>query len=366
VKVLQLIHTTQLRGAEVFASQLSEHLHQQGVEVSILSLYDGPNAALPTRLNIGCLSAKSSFDFTTMKKLSKIIKENKVDIVQANAGDTLQFAALSKMFFNWKSKLIFRNASTMSRYVHSLQKKLFYRFLFRAVDHIVSVSKSSAEDLCRLFPGTAKKISVVPIGIESPGNILKQRNNEAPVILHVGGFSFEKNHTGLINIFSEVLRQFPTAKLWLVGDGALKNKVEAFAKEKNIFHNIDFLGSRTDVHELMQRSNLFVLPSIIEGLPAVILEAMAVSLPVVAYNVGGIHEVISDETGYLIPAGDEHAFVNAILSNLNNTENTARAKKAKLLVDNEFMNTQISRRFIDIYETVLSDARQFKTAAITT
>src|SRR5690606_34809136 len=100
-------------------------------------------------------------------------------------------------------------------------------------------------------------------------------------------------------------------QLLLLGKGKLEGKIRSKIKELNIEGNVHFLGYRNDVLNILHQSDAFILPSLIEGLPAVILEAMYCETPVVAYNVGGIGEVvIPGETGWLVEKNEETKFQN--------------------------------------------------------
>ncbi|MBQ5558504.1 MAG: glycosyltransferase family 1 protein [Lachnospiraceae bacterium] len=99
------------------------------------------------------------------------------------------------------------------------------------------------------------------------------------VVGHVGRFMEQKNHLQLISIFSEVAKMEENAKLLLVGDGPLVNKVKEKAKELEMLDKIIFTGVRTDVADLMQAMDVFVLPSLFEGLGIVLVEAQASGLP---------------------------------------------------------------------------------------
>jgi glycosyltransferase involved in cell wall biosynthesis len=351
MKIVQLIHTQQLRGAETFAAQLSNHLTDRNHEVFIVALYSG-KGQLPTELSIENLAAKNAFDIKAMQRFSSFIKKNNIDIVQANAGDTLKFAVMTKMMFRYDAKVIFRNASTISRYLRSFQQKIFYKFLLKKTDHIISVSETSKADILKFFPNLQKKTSVVPVGVEDHDSLLNQKER---VLLHVGGFSFEKNHSGLLSIFSRLLSAHADLQLWLVGDGILRKETMALAEELNIADRVVFWGARNDVAHFMHKASVFVLPSILEGLPAVIMEAMHAQLPVVAYNAGGIHELVkNNKTGWLIPVNDEVAFAGAITEALTDDRKTAEiVKQATLLVNKEYKNEVIAARFENIYSRLL-------------
>ena len=98
-------------------------------------------------------------------------------------------------------------------------------------------------------------------------------NDDDFIVGHVGRFEAQKNHDYLLEIFNEVFRLNNHAKLMLVGDGLLKKQIEAKAKELGISSKVIFTGNRTDVSYLMQAMDVFLMPSLYEGLPVVAIEA---------------------------------------------------------------------------------------------
>ena len=134
--------------------------------------------------------------------------------------------------------------------------------------------------------------------------------------IHVARFEKEKNHALLVVAFSRLVhsdREFANARMALVGEGTLRQDIEKLVHDVGIQDNVEFLGRRDDVAELMHDSKCFILPSDYEGLPMTILEAMAAGLPVVATKVGGVPDVVEDGiTGLLVKAGDANALCDAM------------------------------------------------------
>ncbi len=364
MKIIQLIQKPQLRGAEIFACQLSNHLMEQGHEVMVVTIFKG-DSQLPFKGNIIGLDrpiSKRFFDFKGWKKFNNIINEFKPDIIQANAADTLKFAVSSKMLASWKPPLVYRNANKMGDFITSKLKWSLNNFYISRLAYVISVSKECEKDFIKTFSYPQENISTVEIGVEEQklGGIpkdLKGIFKRGPVLAHIGGFVPEKNHVGLINIFKHVFTEFPDAQLILLGKGKQENQIKNLVIEFNIQKKVHFLGYRTDVLNILHNSEAFVLPSLIEGLPAVILESMYCQTPVVAYNVGGIGEVvISEKTGWLINKGDENKMVRTILEILNKDSivetNVSTAKK---MIEDKFMNNKISKRFSLVYEECLKN-----------
>jgi glycosyltransferase involved in cell wall biosynthesis len=358
LKILQIIQRSQLRGAELFACQLSEELQKQGHQVDVLVLFGKRTDIFKFELPFYYLEAnekKRWWDFKTYKKLSLFIKNGEYDIVQANAGDTLKYTSLSKKLYRWKAKLVFRNANKISGFLTNRFKKNLNTWLMQEVDCVASVSEECTSDFKKMFPFINNRIECLPIGVDlnSPKsyNSLNEIgiSGDGPFILHVGGFMPEKNHRGLIRIFSKLIQEIPNAKLLLIGEGKLKIATEELVSQKRLSQHVIFLGRRNDVQQIMSCCQVLVLPSLIEGLPGVILESFVNKLPVVAYDVGGIKEIVIDKkTGWLVDENKELEFLEAIKESLSVPAQTTRENAFKL-VTQDYSNQNIAKRFLEFY-----------------
>jgi glycosyltransferase involved in cell wall biosynthesis len=363
VRIIQLVQKPQLRGAEIFAAQLSSQLTAFKQEVIMVCLQPG-RSALPFEGEIIHLDRPGSsrlWDWEGWGKLAKIVKEFDPDIIQANAGDTLKYAVMSKLFFRWNAPIIYRNANKVSDFIDSFPKKVFNKFLVNRVDHVVSVSELCRQDLIKLYAFHATHTTTIPIGLNlSPVNRhlasdLTAVFSSGKVMVHVASFVPEKNHVGLLRIVKRLLDSGQNIKLILIGDGKLRNAVEEQIRQLKLDNHVFTLGYRTDVMTIVDSAHVFVLPSLIEGLPGVILEAMYCKTPVVTYNVGGISEVVRNgETGWLVPPGDEDGFIRAVGAVLN-TDVTSIVNNAHELVVREFDNKVIAERFLEVYKMLSRD-----------
>ena len=167
----------------------------------------------------------------------------------------------------------------------------------------------------------------------------------------MGGFSFEKNHVELISIFKKVLKVKPKTYLHLLGDGKLKPEIENLVANENIEENISFYGFVDNPLDYINAGDVLVLPSIIEGLPGVLLEAMFCRTPVVAYNVGGVAEIVNSKTGSLVEKANENEFTNAIIHNLEQP-NLSKVENAFQMVKSGFMNKKLAVEFLEFYNKV--------------
>lgn len=332
----------------------------------IVYLFPG-EAILPfdgKKIALGGNTKKRFFDIKAWRRLGQIIREEKPDIVQANAGDTLKYAVFSRLLCGWRQPVVFRNASTISLYIKSTIARKWNSIFFGFVTSIISVSEASKKDFSNTFPEYKNRLTTIPIGIEHKEGAQGLEKNAgknagktaSPVLVHVGGFSFEKNHKGLLNIFEEVLQHIPSATLHLVGDGPLRKQTEEMVRLKGLEINVKFHGFQSNALQYIYDADVLLLPSIIEGMPGVVLEAFYCNTPVVAYNVGGIGEVvINDRTGRLIELGDEPAFAVGVINALHDNEiNRRLIHHAHELVMLKYLNTHIAGRFLEVYQSVLS------------
>jgi len=197
------------------------------------------------------------------------------------------------------------------------------RLIAKLVDRYLAVSNGVADQLSKSFRIPQHKVEVVPNGIDihayaSEPNTTLQENlagtREAPVILTVARLSEQKGHRDLIQAAAKV----PRAIFLFAGDGPLLSELQQQVKHTGLSDRVRFLGHREDVPDLLAISDLFVLPSLYEGMPLSILEAMAAHVPVIATDIPGNNELIApDKTGTLTPAQSPDALAEAINGVLN-------------------------------------------------
>jgi glycosyltransferase involved in cell wall biosynthesis len=141
----------------------------------------------------------------------------------------------------------------------------------------------------------------------------------ACVAVVVATFKEQKGHRYLIEAVPGAIAQFPDLYILLVGDGGLREKLMAQADALGLDGHLRFLGFRSDISDLLAASDLFILPSLWEGLSMALVEAMASGLPVIATEVSGTQQVmISGVTGLLVPPGDPRRLTEAIVQLLSN------------------------------------------------
>jgi glycosyltransferase involved in cell wall biosynthesis len=238
---------------------------------------------------------------------------------------------------------------------------LQHALLTRCVDRHVAVSQHVAARLRERFGVPDTRIAVIPnaVAIVDPVPPSAQLRAElagsdgtCPIVLAVARLDPQKGIEHLVRAAAEV----PGAIFVIAGDGPDREGMEALARSLGVDRRVRFLGHRRDVPELLAACDLFVLPSLYEGLPLSVLEAMAAGIPVIATAIGGTDEVVRNgETGTLVAVGDAGALALAIRSALADPARVHQlAVNAREYVVNEHSAGAMAARVGALYDELLS------------
>lgn len=230
-----------------------------------------------------------------------------------------------------------------------------------AIDRYIAVSGELSRRLRDDLGVPGRKLRVVHNGIPVPrsvpkiddelrGSLLQGANR--PIVLTAARLHEQKGHEHLL----EAAVHVPRALFVLAGDGPERERLEARARDIGIEDRVRFLGLRDDVGALLAACDLFVLPSLYEGLPLSVLEAMAVARPVIATSVGGTAEAVIDgENGLVVPPADPAALAAAINSLLSDPARATRMGQAgRARVIESFSIESMVRGVEAVYDEVLA------------
>jgi glycosyltransferase involved in cell wall biosynthesis len=239
------------------------------------------------------------------------------------------------------------------------------RLLAKITDRIITLTDRGAQEHTQYGIARREKFATIPSGIALQAfrsvhvdPVAKRKELGLPpedlIVGTVGRLVPVKGHAWLLKSVPRVLAEVPQACFALIGEGPLAEHLRQLAEELAISRRVMFLGARQDVPECLAALDLFVLPSLNEGMGLALVEAMAMGLPVVATRVGGIPDVVREgETGLLVPPGDEKALALAMLSLLRDPDRRrAYGEAAKRRVDERFDAASTVREVERLYETV--------------
>jgi len=199
------------------------------------------------------------------------------------------------------------------------------RFAARSVERFVCVSQSVA-DYHRAGGLSAERLVVIPNGIDV-NRYAQARAADVTTLgvpagqrlwTFIGRFEPQKGACGLVRFAPQCLSRAPQYDLLMVGRGRQERKLHSMCRELGIADRVHFAGWRADIPAILRASDLLVLPSEWEGMPNVVLEAMAAGLPVVARDVEGVREVLGPESAaQVVPARNPQLFIEAVVTMLN-------------------------------------------------
>jgi glycosyltransferase involved in cell wall biosynthesis len=239
--------------------------------------------------------------------------------------------------------------------------QLQYRVMAASVDRFIAVSCEVAKRLQETVGIAPNKIRVVHNGI--PPEPYRKRANPSlraeltrgraqPVVFTLARLDRQKG----IGYLLEAAVLVPDAVFVVAGDGPERESLQLKARELGVEARVLFLGHRRDVPDLLACCDLFVLPSLFEGLPVSILEAMAAGKPVISSAIGGTNEAVIDgQTGLLVPPGNPAELARAVTCLLSNPTLAAQmAANARARVEQEFSAEMMVQRVDAIYEELLA------------
>ncbi len=323
------------------------HLSEQGFKVEYLTKHSAPRY----------------FNLFLVFKLFRILKQNKIDILHCHAHKATVYGVLAS---------ILARTPRVCAHIHGLNRSRTWRrrfvnfLILRKVDMILSVADAVRRDFLKANPSVSpNKVKTLENSIDITRFIHNDIKNTAAksrlqlpangfIIGTAGRLTANKGHKYLIDAFLKVQKALSQAHLIIAGDGPLRNELAKQINKLGLDNAVHLLGRRNDIELVYKAMDVFVLPSVgSEGMPRVILEAMAASVPCIVTDVGGNAEIISNgEYGIVVPPRDIEALKDAILRIAQMT-NTAREKilsSAKARIEEDFSHDVARERLKCLYK----------------
>ncbi|NOY54259.1 MAG: glycosyltransferase family 4 protein [Deltaproteobacteria bacterium] len=246
------------------------------------------------------------FSFSLVRRLGALIDSEEIDLVHCHRHKGALYGTLAARRSRRDIPVVI-TVHGMGR-TRTFLRRLTNRLLFPRITRILAVSKAVRNDILQSNPRLdPAKVRVVYNGIDTSRFPLRRNGflkMDRPVFGTMGRLVPTKGYDLLLRAFAEVLSRVPEAVLKIAGVGPLKGCLKEEVRRLGIEGKVHFVGFRNDVAVFLEELDFFVLPSLAEGLPLALLEAMAVGVPVIASDAGGIPEVLSDPVfGWTVPAG---------------------------------------------------------------
>jgi glycosyltransferase involved in cell wall biosynthesis len=369
LRVLHVVATTNRRGGELFASDLVRALEAEGIEQRVAILHS-PNGlarvgfeAPTVVLGDGWQTPGVRMSLEAVRALRHLVSGWRPHVVQAHGGEPFKYLVASGA--SGRSNLVYRRIGAAPSWILRGPRRAAHAVLMRRATKVVTVAEAVRRETLEVFRVPPANVRTIPNGVD-PARLKPIRDRQAtrkalgiapdaPVILSLGALTWEKDPLGHLEISAEVMRHQPSPIHLFVGEGPLLKRAEERVRSEGRSERVRFLGSREDVPDLLAASDVLLLASAVEGMPAGAIEAGIAGLPVVGYDVAGVPEVVLDGvTGQLAPAGHPGELAHAVIDLLANeprrrSMGDAAAERCRSL----FGIDAVAQRYLDLYRELV-------------
>jgi len=344
-KIIFLTTSLSLAGAQTQLVQLAIALKKRGLCVKIVSMLS-LQSVFPELNEYGIPTysldmQRGKIDFSALFRLVKILRRDHFDILHCHMVHANLLGRIVRLFV--PIPVVVSTAHNI--YEGGWERNLWYRLTDFLCDMTTQVSNVGLKRYIELKMVNPKKAMFIPNGVNM--EVFKRNtdigNRERVILdiahcfvwLAVGRLDKAKDYPNMINAFAIFCRNVSNSVLLIAGDGDLRSDIEMLVKKLDIMDKVRFLGLRQDIPNLMSAADAYVMSSAWEGMPCVLLEALACELPVVTTEVGGIREIIKEgETGFLVEPGHPERLASVMM------------EVAKLPVEKRLEMGQAGRRYV--------------------
>ncbi|NLD25779.1 MAG: glycosyltransferase [Acholeplasmataceae bacterium] len=353
MKVAMVITSLEVGGAEKMVLDLIRRIRDQ-IEVRLFiikknyhTIYDDE----VKKLNIHYYYLQASnriFCIFAALRLRKLLHEYRPDIIHSHlkAADYVYFYYLGSKNFKWVHT-VHTMASIDTKFIRRLYLKRPYQ---KEIIKAVAVSKTVSDSIYMLY---RVQPFLIPNGIDLNRYTSKKSGADNLKIIHIGRFVPVKNHSYLVKEFSKLVAVNRKVKLILIGDGPTKRRIVRLVKKAGIARNVRFISFTNEVDKYLREAGIFVLPSLYEGLPLSLLEAMASGLVVVVSR--AVPEPVEDEVNGFMFDLEENALFYLLQDIIDNYDKLGNLRENAHLRAQEYAIDTMAKQYLALYERILHD-----------
>lgn len=370
IKILHVLPLGGVGGAEKFVHSLCRFHDKSRFDISVCILFPFTGYAVADQiaasgLEIIKLNMSNGFDILRASRLISLIKKNNTDIINIHGQNPL--GKLCSILGSAPVVIHTDHGTTAGSPVRRKGRVVYFnRLLTPYIDQFIAISKGMEKSLRSREKIPASKISLIYNGVDVASISAVACNKEelkrslgipshTPVLGTVGRLVPEKQYPLMFEVLALLKKAHITFSVLIAGDGPQRQHLEHLIRKLDLDDRVLLLGERSDVYPLLEIMDLFLFSSGGEAFSITVLEAMAKSRPIIAFDVEGVNEAVIDgETGYLVPFADVGAFADKVKVLIQSPELAHRMGRAAFeRVSTEFDIKENIRRTEALYDRLL-------------
>lgn len=350
MKIIHVIPNLNVGGAETMMKNLIIEQANAGHNVMVVAFYQSDSSIRKALEAIGIeilfVDKKQGFDFSIISKLKRIFNNERPDVIHTH------LYVLPYVFLSSGKRRIVHTIHTVAE----KERSGIAVYLTRIIYHSrrvtpVAISDEIRKSISQFHDIQENKIPVVLNG--SPiSNYYKKQSYAIPDkvrIVHVGSLIPLKNHELMIEVANMLKKNNVNFKMEFAGAGYLKEKLQEKVCNLGLEDCVEFVGLKDDISLFLKDADLFIFPSQYEGVPMSLIEAMASGLPIIASNVGGIPDMITDMANGILIEPNEDNLYDALVTLIKNEDLRAKLGKSAIEMSNKFSSKNMEIEYMRLY-----------------
>jgi glycosyltransferase involved in cell wall biosynthesis len=358
LRIVQLVEHLELGGLECMAVDLAIAQQRAGHQVFVYCLHQaGPLAGRLEAAGIPVVAFHKAPGFSpgAVLAMARRLRSDRADVVHGHNPGVHHYAALAARFAGVPVSINTRHSAATSQGVPYQER--YFRWVEPLTGHVAFVCDYVRRQLEPELRYPAAKCSVILNGIPLEGFLARPASpgSRLPRVRFgtIGRLVPAKAHSILIDAFALACRSVPAAELSIFGYGSLDSELAGQIAHLGLEGRVRLEGRTGDSPGALANLDVFVLSSVSEGLPLVILEAMAAGLPILSTSVGGVPEVLPKESAWLCPPGDAQALAAAMLQAIECGDLRERGEASRRVATASYGLEHMARRYQELYRRLL-------------
>lgn len=367
LSVCHIFPALPLHGAENHFLKLTREIDPEKIRTSICLISDGGPLVRDFEalgVPVTLILKKGRYDFSILWRLRRYLKEGQFDIVHTHLFTANLWGRAAALFL---PPVLVSSAHNVQSREHGFLSRVeifLDRALTCATDAVFCVTPMVMRSMEKDTGLPREKLVTIENGIHCPdpsslppkaeARRLLDLPDSAPCLAVIGRFSTQKNHRTFLSALLAVRDKFPDLLVLFVGEGEREEEIRQETRRLGLEKTVRFLGQRRDIPVILRALDALVVPSLWEGLPNVMLEAMAFGTPVIATRVGGIPDVLTDGRTGLLTEPDERSLADAMNAGLSDPARLGRMARASLdLIRERYDIRRTAGRYTGFYRSLM-------------